>query len=84
MSGDIRVLCGNRGHRVGDPNAHLNTKVDSYGWAELKQVNSKKTVSYSSCLSGRSVMVHSSISIQVCKDRVLADKCQTKTVRRSD
>ena len=62
--------------------AHLNAKVDGYGWAKLKQVNSNTTVSYSSCISGRDVILHSSIAIQVCKDKVLADDCSSATARR--
>ena len=67
---------------VTSPNVHLNAKVDGYGWTKIKQANSATTYSYSSCIAARSVYVHSSISIQVCKEKVLADDCTSKTVNR--
>ena len=62
--------------------AHLNGKVDGYGWVKLKQVNANTTISYSSCLSGRDVTLHGSIAIQVCKEKILADDCSSARVNR--
>ncbi|WP_300681531.1 hypothetical protein [Nocardioides sp.] len=67
---------------VTTPNIHLNAKVDGYGWAKIKQGNSKTSYGYSSCLSGRDVIVHGSISLQVCREHWYGDDCSSKTVNR--
>jgi hypothetical protein len=62
--------------------AHLNGRVDGYGWTKLKQVNSNTSVSYDYCLLGRDVTLHDSIAIQACKDKLLADDCTSATANR--
>jgi hypothetical protein len=64
---------------VTSPNDHLNGKVDAFGWAKLLQVNSAKSVAFDKCLQARDVDVHSSISLQACRDHWYGDDCSSAT-----
>lgn len=61
---------------------HLNGKVDAYGYAKLVQANSRGRYPYSSCLSGRDVLVHSSANLQVCREHWYGDDCHSITENR--
>lgn len=61
---------------------HLNAKVDEYGYAKLVQANKSGRYPYSSCLSARDVLVHSSINVQVCREHWYSDDCHSITAKR--
>lgn len=67
---------------VDTPTDHLNGKVDGYGWTKLVQADSKRDYAFSTCLSGRDVLLHDSIALQACREHWWSDECHVTTVRR--